>query len=145
MDQSTVSTALKLLKILFGAVTIAFVVWAVLRPRFPIRFKTYDELDAVGQVVRLALRRLGLPRRGDRRLLKARALVFMRGFTFLPMWSISREDLAVLAPFIDEWIDGKAPPQNLPAEYEDLRPKTLLAFKRRLLSEGLWPLEQSPN
>jgi hypothetical protein len=102
-------------------------------------------VDAVRQVALFALKRLGLPRRGDRRLLTAWALLFMANFPFLPMQSISREDLALLAPFIDEWIDGKAPPQNLPAEYEDLRPQTLLAFKRRLLSEGLWPLEQFPN
>jgi hypothetical protein len=135
-----------MLEILFGAVTIGFVVWAVSRPRLPIRFKTYDELYAVQEVVRWASKHLGLPHRGDRRLLTTRAL-FTQTIDFLPMRSISREDLAVLAPFIDEWIEGKAPPQNLPAEYEDYRPSTLLAFKRRLVSEGVWPSEsgQGPS
>ncbi|WP_212226925.1 hypothetical protein [Bradyrhizobium lablabi] len=55
------------------------------------------------------------------------------------LYSISRGDLAVLAPYIDEWIEGKLPPQNLPAEYEDIRPKVLLAFKQRLRAEGRWP------
>jgi hypothetical protein len=56
------------------------------------------------------------------------------------LYSISRGDLTVLAPYIDEWIEGKLPPQNLPAEYEDIRPKVLLAFKQRLRAEGRWPL-----
>lgn len=53
--------------------------------------------------------------------------------------SITREDLAFLAPYIDEWIAGKAPPQNLPAEYHDWRPDALRSFKERMLKEGLWP------
>ncbi len=38
---------------------------------------------------------------------------------------ISRDDLAFLAPYIDDWIAGKAPPQGLPPEYYDWRPDTL--------------------
>ena len=63
----------------------------------------------------------------------------LRPTELVALQSISREDLAVLVPFIDEWIGGKAPPQDLPAEYEDYRPRTLLAFKRRLQSKKLWP------
>ncbi|MDR3469262.1 MAG: hypothetical protein P4M07_25315 [Xanthobacteraceae bacterium] len=53
--------------------------------------------------------------------------------------SISREDLVFLAPYIDEWITGHAPPLNLPAEYHDWRPDELRAFKQRMKQEGLWP------
>jgi hypothetical protein len=53
------------------------------------------------------------------------------------------EELAMLAPFIDLAIDGKGPPLNLPAEYEDWRPETLAAFKKRMQAEGLWPQRQS--
>jgi hypothetical protein len=73
-------------------------------------------------------------------LLFANPLMF-RGIVALQ--SISREDLAVLAPYIAEWIEGRLPPQNLPAEYEDYRPPVLLGFKQRLQSEGRWPLASS--
>jgi hypothetical protein len=53
--------------------------------------------------------------------------------------SISREDLEFLAPYIDEWIAGQAPQQNLPAEYPDERPQQLRALKERMQQEGLWP------
>ena len=52
---------------------------------------------------------------------------------------ISRAELAFLAPYIDEWIAGLAPPQNLPAEYPDERPDELRALKVRMQKEGLWP------
>ena len=59
---------------------------------------------------------------------------------FLPFrHSISRDDLAFLAPYIDEWIAGKAPRQNLPVEYPDERPERLRALKQRMQQEGLWP------
>jgi hypothetical protein len=55
--------------------------------------------------------------------------------------SISREDLEVLAPYIDEWID-RPPPQDLPSEYYDWRPDVLTPFKARMLKEGLWPASE---
>ena len=52
---------------------------------------------------------------------------------------ISRADLAFLAPYIEEWIAGNAPPQNLPAEYPDERPDQLRALKQRMQEQRLWP------
>jgi hypothetical protein len=52
---------------------------------------------------------------------------------------ISRAELAFLAPSIDDWIAGHAPPQNLPAEYPDERPDQLRALKQRMQQQGLWP------
>ncbi len=52
---------------------------------------------------------------------------------------LPRAELAVLAPFIDEIIEGRGPPLNLPPEYEDYRPRVLAAFKARMTAEGLWP------
>jgi hypothetical protein len=51
------------------------------------------------------------------------------------------QDLAVLAPFIDQVIAGKGPPPILSAEYEDTRPATLGTFRARMQAEGLWPRE----
>ena len=59
---------------------------------------------------------------------------------FLPFRRlISRDDLEFLVPYIDEWIAGQAPPQNLPAGYPDERPERLRALKERMQREGLWP------
>ena len=52
---------------------------------------------------------------------------------------MSTQELALVAPFIDECIAGRGPPLNLPAEYEDWRPAALAAFKARMQAEGLWP------
>jgi hypothetical protein len=56
--------------------------------------------------------------------------------------SISCDDLKVLAPYIDEWID-KPPSQNLPSEYHDWRPDVLKEFKERMVQEGLWPASEA--
>jgi hypothetical protein len=59
---------------------------------------------------------------------------------FLPFHRpISRDDLEFLAPYIEEWIAGQAPPQNLPAEYPDERPEELRALRERMQKERLWP------
>lgn len=73
---------------------------------------------------------------------------FLSGSTLMPrgivsLQSISRAELTILAPYIDQWIKGNLPPQNLPAEYEDYRPRVLLGFKQRLQSEGSWPLTRT--
>lgn len=56
----------------------------------------------------------------------------------LPQY-ISRAELSFLAPYIDDWIAGLAPPQNPPAEYPDERPDQLRALKQRMQQQGLWP------
>jgi hypothetical protein len=54
---------------------------------------------------------------------------------------ISRDDLAFLAPYIDDWVAGKAPPQGLPPEYYDCRPDTLRSFKDRMVSSMVGPAD----
>jgi hypothetical protein len=53
--------------------------------------------------------------------------------------TISREDLILLAPYIDDWLAGNAPPFELPAEY-DRRVEFLDGFKKRMVSSNLWPV-----
>jgi len=53
--------------------------------------------------------------------------------------TISRDDLIKLAPYIDDWLNGNAPPFELPAEY-DRRIEFLDSFKRRMVSSGVWPV-----
>jgi hypothetical protein len=69
---------------------------------------------------------------------------YLRSDTFNPISGllpryISRAELAFLAPYIDDWIVGQAPPQNLPAEYPDERPDQLRALKQRMQQQGFWP------
>jgi hypothetical protein len=105
---------------------------------------TIDECDLIVQVANDALHRLGNPPvfpNGGR----LRSVIEMRGVNrsdraIVPIRrSISREDLHFLSPYIDDWINGNAPPQNLPPEYEDWRPEALRAFKERMIRENLWP------
>ncbi|MBR1125051.1 hypothetical protein JQ628_26260 [Bradyrhizobium lablabi] len=117
-------------------VAIAVVAWIVLRrSQSRIWFKTFDEVAVVRELLLWAAPKVP-GRRG--RMLFATPLA-IAPYAIPHLYSISRGDLAVLAPYIDEWIEGKLPPQNLPAEYEDIRPKVLLAFKQRLRAEGRWP------
>lgn len=53
--------------------------------------------------------------------------------------TISRDDLIFLAPYIDDWLNGNAPPFGLPAEY-DRRIEFLDDFKKRMVSSGVWPV-----
>jgi hypothetical protein len=53
--------------------------------------------------------------------------------------TISRDDLFLLAPYIDDWLDGNAPPFELPAEY-DRRLEFLDGFKKRMVSSAVWPV-----
>jgi hypothetical protein len=123
------------LQALFGAGLIAAAGWTAFRRRHHVRFKTFDEVAVFKELLFWAAQQL--PDR-ERQVLTAKATM-LQPTGLVALQSISREDLAVLVPFIDEWIDGKAPPQDLPAEYEDYRPRTLLAFKRRLQSKKRWP------
>jgi hypothetical protein len=104
---------------------------------------TIDECKLIVQVADDALHQLGNPPifpDGAR----LRSVVEMKGinsnpFAIVPLRrQISREDLDFLAPYIDGWINGNAPPQNLPAEYEDWRPDALRTFKERMIREKLW-------
>jgi hypothetical protein len=114
---------------------------------------TLDEAELIEEIARYAMKRLGQPDLPwipppDGRL---RTVIEMVRYNSSPyaLWpirrSISREDLEFLAPYIEEWINGQAPPQNLPAEYWDWRPEALSAFKKRMQQERLWPSPASPD
>ncbi|WP_212356818.1 hypothetical protein [Bradyrhizobium jicamae] len=113
----------------------AGVIVASLRKRGEVRFKTYDEINVVQQLMFWSAKRMP-GSEGHKLAIKAYGL---SNHLIIAIQSISRHDLAVIAPVIDEWIQGRLPPQNLPAEYEDFRPRTLQAFKARMQTEGLWP------
>jgi hypothetical protein len=53
--------------------------------------------------------------------------------------TISRDDLILLAPYIDDWLNGNAPPFELPAEY-DRRLEFLDGFKKRMVFSDVWPV-----
>jgi len=111
---------------------------------------TLDEISLIVLVANYAMDQLGrprlnstLPEEGQPRsvveMYNLNAIADMIFWPFPIRRSITRADLAFLSPYIDEWIAGKALPQNLPAEYHDWRPDTLRSFKERMLKEGLWP------
>lgn len=52
--------------------------------------------------------------------------------------TISSDDLTVLAPYMDDWLNGNPPPFDLPAEY-DRRIELLNGFKERMVASGVWP------
>ncbi len=109
---------------------------------------TSDEFDTIVGVANYALRQLGRPdllqsRPADNVLSSVINVIrydAINPLGFLPFRRlISRADLEFLAPYIDEWIAGHAPPQNLPAEYPDERPDRLRSLKERMQKEGFWP------
>jgi hypothetical protein len=107
------------------------------RLSLPIRFISFDELTAVTDVARWANQQIPT---GDPH--KATIL-----YIFNTLWPanmpygirLSKEEMAVLAPYVDRFIAGEAPPWNMPAEYFDWRPDALKAFRQRLKAEGSWP------
>jgi hypothetical protein len=110
----------------------------------PVRFKTFEEVGSVTDVVVWASKQI--PADDQRR--SALRMLFIKisppssaGLTPPSLVGMSVEDLALAAPFIDECIAGRGPPLNMPAEYEDWRPAALAAFKARIQAEGLWPRE----
>ena len=115
---------------------IAFLVWRISTRRSRIWLKTLDQAAVLKELMFWAAPKI--PGRTGQ-LIKAQAFS-VTTYDIAALQSVSREHLAILVPYIDEWIAGKLPPQNLPAEYEDYRPRVLLAFKQRLQSEGRWPL-----
>ena len=101
---------------------------------------TIDEGAVIVQVAEYAMQRLDAPPpwKNSPTVLVLRSTDRLLGL--LPFFRrISRDDLAFLAPYIDDWIAGKAPPQSLPAEYYDWRPDALRSFKDRMMREDLWP------
>lgn len=114
------------------------------RLELPVKFQTRDELDAFTRVVAWAHRRID---RQDPRWKAIEILYtyFVRstffGMTFVALTRISTEDLGVLVPFVDQFIEGKGPPPLLSPEYEQWVPTTLMDFKARMKAEGLWPAE----
>ena len=102
-----------------------------------------DEFSTLVGVARYALKKLGRPTPGGLTDLQSMDR-YLQSDMFNPISAlfpryISRAELAFLAPYIDDWIVGHAPPQNLPAEYPDERPDQLRALKQRMQQRGLWP------
>jgi hypothetical protein len=118
------------------------------QPSLPPINLTIDEADLIPRVAMYMLRQRGLTPSAAVVMSEGLKSIWEMmttnsGHLYSPNFpwrrSLSSEDLGALAPYIDEWIAGKAPPQDLPAEYEDWRPQALQAFKERMLREGLWP------
>jgi hypothetical protein len=109
--------------------------------RLPGRFKSLDEITVIIGVSNWARKQIGAddPRRKD--IIRAHNYLWVMNGNMVPAFlaRISAQDLKVLAPFIEKVIEGKGPPWNMPAEYEDNRPALLSAFKARMKAESLWP------
>jgi hypothetical protein len=104
-----------------------------------------DEFVTLVGVANFALKKLGRPTLSGRLPTELQSMdrylssgMFNPISALLPRY-IPRAELAFLAPYIDDWIAGAAPPQNLPAEYPDERPDQLRALKQRMQQQGLWP------
>jgi hypothetical protein len=128
------------LAVLFIAGILVLIVYVqAKRSQLPVTFKSFDEVSSVGSVADWAQTQIAT---GDPR----RQAIFAVS-PYLPVSRptpaffvrISADDLALLAPFIDQFIVGQGPPLNQPAEYEDWRPTVLRTFKERMQAEGLWP------
>jgi hypothetical protein len=104
-----------------------------------------DEFSTLVGVASYALKKLGRPTPFGGLPTELPSMVqYLRSDMFNPISDlfpryISRAELAFLAPYIDDWIGGQAPPQNLPAEYPDERPDRLRALKQRMQQQDLWP------
>src|ERR1051325_1268791 len=130
--------------VLCGIAALAFATYRqTKRLKLPVRFASVDELTAVARVAFWAQRRF------DHRDPRWEAIFaigsYLRIFaSFTRIGArISAQDVAVLAPFIDQFIAGDGPPSILSVEYEDERPALLGAFKARMQAEGLWPREDT--
>jgi hypothetical protein len=117
-----------------------------------IKLVSDDEVDAILEVAQATAKRLGWPNTGKDRSTNALlpTILFLKrrqnlnygkyssigkmiGY-FSPV-SISKEGVVILAPYIDDWLNGGA-------EY-NTHSECLGAFKRRLLSFGAWPDERA--
>jgi hypothetical protein len=104
-----------------------------------VKFKTNDELEAVASVAIWARQQIG----HDDPRWKAISLMYGYFTSYgiqMPVFTrISAQDLEILAPFIDRFIEGKGPPSILSVEYEVWQPAALKSFKARMKIEGWWP------
>lgn len=123
-----------------------------------IKLVSDDEAEVILEVAQDAVERLGWPRIEDRStnaLLPTISPLKLRQdlnygkvgsigklINYFSPRSISRDDLIILAPYIDDWLSGNIPLFDLPAEY-DPRNEFLGAFKKRLLCSGDWPDERA--
>jgi hypothetical protein len=111
------------------------------RLKLPVRFASVSELTEVALVAAWARKHC------DRSDPRSKAITAIWSYLWLFMTQtrfgarISAQDLAFLAPFIEQFIAGNGPAPILSAEYEDERPACLGAFKARMQAEGLWPCE----
>jgi hypothetical protein len=110
------------------------------RNKSPVRFKSYDEYDLVSRVADWGTLQIDKSDPRRKTLLQMASYLSAGGWNLTPsfMMCLSVQELRAVQPFIDEWIVGKAPPLNLPAEYEDDRSARLKEFKSRMIAEGLW-------
>lgn len=53
--------------------------------------------------------------------------------------TISRDDLILLAPYIDDWLNGNAPPFSLPAEICAAYPRSLSFALRQRVTRTFYP------
>jgi hypothetical protein len=110
------------------------------RGPLPVAFKTADELEAITHVVLWAKKQIGPDDPRWTPIFLMDSYLVNYGINLTILTRISRQDLEILAPFIDQFIEGKGPPSMLSAEYEDWRPAALRDFKARMKAERLWPM-----
>jgi hypothetical protein len=119
------------------------------RLALPVRFTSRDEIYAVQEAAMLGRSQTPADYAKSGRFISLQPRltgsgIMRNSFTYnrLPLFPslvhLSKEELEMLAPFIDQIIDGKAS-WGLPAEYEDYRPAVLQAFKERMIAQHLWP------
>jgi hypothetical protein len=134
---------------------LAGTIWIIAFKRrlaLPVRFTSRDEIYAVQEAAMLGRSQMpvGGPKCAQLLSLQLRLSgsgIMRNSFTYnrLPLFPslvhLSKEELEVMTPFIDQIIDGRAP-WNLPAEYEDYRPAVLRAFKERMIAQQLWPSQR---
>jgi hypothetical protein len=122
----------------------------------PIKLISDDEAEVILEIANDAAKRLGWPPIGNgspansqlptiwtlqfrQNLSYGNSGSIMKLMNYFSPGSISRDDLIVLAPYIDDWLSGNAPPFELPAGY-DRRLEFLGGFKKRMVACGAWPV-----
>jgi hypothetical protein len=133
-------TVIGYISALIGVSLVIFGIYALgNRLKEPVTFKSIDELNCVAGVAQWARQQIG---RDDPRWQVINFLCSYLSWFLVTAFTvrISAAELEVLVPFIDDFIAGKGPAWNLPAEYEDWRPAVLRDFKARMTAERLWPV-----
>src|SRR5690349_1481480 len=98
----------------------------------PIKLVSDDEAKVILLVADDAAKRLGwlpnrrgsfansqMPKSISKLQFRQSADFIGRLINYFSPGAISRDDLILLAPYIDDWLNGNAPPFGLPAEYDD--------------------------